>query len=287
MKLQHTLRKDLVFSGLGVHSGAFVKIRLKPALVNVGIVFIHDLFPTEPMIVGATIPLQAMHATVLRQQSWTLSTVEHLIAAIRMANIDNVIIEVSGEEIPILDGSAAPFFHEICRTGLVTQGQAKQYLMPRMPLYFEEGVGKKIILKPLPEGQKVGTLDCVYEGVFNHYALGIKKITGRIDQEYFKRNIAPARTFGFLEQLPYLRNHKLAMASSLGNTLVFNAEEMVNDNRIVDEWLNHKILDFIGDLGLLPYAFTGQIEASQTGHAFNRRVVEHYLACPGDWVVVS
>ncbi len=287
MKLQQTLRKELSFAGLGVHSGVFVKIVLKPALVDSGIIFVHDQFPDEWLVVGATVPLQAMHATVLRQKSWALSTVEHLIAAIRMAGLDNVMIEVSGEEIPIFDGSAAPFFHEILRAGLVEQGLVKKYLMPRKLLNFEAGEGKKIILKPLLPEQSIGTFDCTYEGAFNHCFLSAKKISRYIDQVVFKENIAPARTFGFLEQLPYLRSHKLAMASSLGNTLVFNADEMVNDNRIDDEWLNHKILDFIGDLGLLPYTFTGQVEASQTGHAFNRRVIEHYLTHQDDWVIVS
>lgn len=287
MKLQHTLCKELVFAGLGVHSGVFASIKLKPADANTGIMFIHENFAAEPMIVGKTVPLAAMHATVLKQQSWTLSTVEHLIAAIRMTGLDNVRIEVSGgDEIPILDGSAAPFLHAINRIGLVEQQATKRYLMPRAPVFFEEQGGKKIILKPLENLQPVGTFECTYEGAFNHYALGAKKITGSIDQQHFKKTIAPARTFGFLEQLPYLRSHNLAMASSLGNTLVFNADEMVNDNRIADEWLNHKILDFIGDLGLLPYAFTGRVEASQTGHAFNRKIIEHYLMHPEDWVVI-
>ncbi len=285
--MQNTVQEIISFSGLGVHSAVFAQVSILPAAVDAGIIFMHKNFLTEPIVVGAVVPLDAMHATVLRQKSWTLSTVEHLVAALRMAGVDNAVVMVEGGyEIPILDGSAAPFFHAICRAGLVNQGMRKKFLMPRQAISFDERGGKKIYLKPLEDDTLSGSLFCDYEAVFNHYALGSKKMTGLIDQQLFKQKIAPARTFGFLEQLPFLRSHQLAMASSLGNTLVFNADEAINDHRIVDEWLSHKVLDFIGDLGLLPHPFTGYVEAAQTGHAFNRRIVEHYLTHPESWIVV-
>ena len=122
MKHQYTIKQMQQFSGLGVHSGNFVSVRLNPAPDGHGIVFKHNDFPDEPLVVGQTIPLIAMHATVLRQKSWALSTVEHLLAAMRMEGIDNALVEVSGEEIPILDGSAAPFLHAISRSERVAQG---------------------------------------------------------------------------------------------------------------------------------------------------------------------
>ena len=285
--MQNTVQEIISFSGLGVHSALFSRIVILPAEVDAGITFVHKDFLAEPIVVGAVVPLDAMHATVLRQKSWTLSTVEHLLAALRMAGVDNAVVIIEGGyEIPILDGSAAPFFHAICRTGLVSQGIRKKFLMPRQAIAFNECGGKKIYLNPLEDDSLSGSLFCDYVAVFNHYALGSKKMAGRIDRQVFKQKIAPARTFGFLEQLPFLRSHQLAMASSLGNTLVFNADEAINDCRIVDEWLSHKILDFIGDLALLPHPFTGYAEAAQTGHAFNRRIVEHYLMHPESWVIV-
>ena len=159
--------------------------------------------------------------------------------------------------------------------------------MPRARLEFADGEGRRMVLRPHEREQMIGKIDCTYEAAFNHHELGVKTVVLCIDRVQFKDSIAPARTFGFVEQLPFLRSKNLALASSLGNTLVFNADESINDVRVADEWVHHKVLDLIGDLGLLPHPFTGVIEASQTGHAFNRRVVEHYLASPGDWVVVG
>lgn len=286
MQKQYTVSQVLQFSGLGVHDGCFGSIRLKPAPEGHGIVFTHVDFQDEPLVVGKTVPLLAMHATVLRQKSWTLSTVEHLLAAMRMEGIDNAMVEVSGEEIPILDGSAAPFVHAIRRSGPVEQG-ARKYLMPRRKLKFSDAEGRYIILQPHEREHMIGAIDCTYQAVFNHYALGTKTVSLCINQAQFKNYVAPARTFGFVEQLPFLRSNNLALASSLGNTLVFNVEESINDGRIADEWVYHKILDLIGDIGLLPHPFTGIIEAAQTGHAFNRRIIEYYLAHPDDWVVVE
>lgn len=286
MQQQHTIKQPLQFCGLGVHNGLFSSIQLKPAVDGHGIVFRHLNFTDEPLVIGQNVPLLAMHATVLRQKSWILSTVEHLLAALRMSGVDNVLVEVAGDEIPILDGSAAPFVHAIKRSGLNSQG-AKKYLMPRVVLDFADAEGRRIILRPHEYELMIGTINCTYEAAFNHYALGVKKITLCVDQQAFNAHVAPARTFGFVEQLPFLRSKNLAMASSLGNTLVFNTDEAINDGRVADEWVRHKILDLIGDISLLPYPFTGLIEAWQTGHAFNRRVVEHYLAHPGDWVIIE
>lgn len=282
---QQTLAKSVVFSGVGVHTGRFTQIELFPAAPNTGIVFIHINYPDEPIEIGKIVPLSAMHATVLRQRSWMLSTVEHLMASLRMVGLDNVQIKVQGEEIPILDGSAAPFLHAFQRAGIVAQGVSKKFLTPLQPLEFKEKEGKNILLRPLQSADRVGTFKCSYKASFQHGLLGDRYRQEVIDLAIFKNTIAPARTFGFIEQLPFLRKHQLAMGSSLGNTLVFTAEEEINSSRIAEEWLNHKILDFIGDLGLLPYPFTGAVEAAQTGHAFNRFIIEHYLTHPEGWAI--
>lgn len=286
MTVQHTLKKKLRFEGLGVHSGASVAITLKPADEDAGITFVHVNYEREPLQVGQIVPLNAMHATILPQKSWSLSTVEHLVAAIRMSGLDNVLVEVNAQEIPILDGSAAPFFHHIMRAGLQAQSKPRRYLTPREKIFFDDQGRRQIMLLPLSKDAPVGSLYCSYTASFDHYALGVKKKEQLIDAVLFKNSIAPARTFGFIEQLPLLRKHNLAQASSLGNTVVYAADEAVNDTRVVDEWFNHKVLDFIGDLGLLPYAFTGAIEAAQTGHAFNRLIMQDYKEHPERWIVV-
>ncbi|MBM3886786.1 hypothetical protein FJ364_02540, partial [Candidatus Dependentiae bacterium] len=185
--MQNTLQEKISFSGFGVHSAIFSKIEITPAPADAGIAFVHGDFLTEPIKLGCEIPLEAMHATVLKQKSWVLSTVEHLIAALRMTGIDNATIFIKGgSEIPILDGSAAPFFNRICRVGLVNQGVQKKYLMPRAEISLVDDQGNRAItLKPLHDEASYGDLYCDYQASFNHFVLGYKRVLYKVDQQLF------------------------------------------------------------------------------------------------------
>lgn len=273
-----------MFFGIGVHSGKPTAIVLKPAPTDHGIVFYYAQFPDEPIHIGRVFPEKTMHATVVRQKSWVLSTTEHLLAALIMLGVDNIAIDVQGPEIPIGDGSALPFVQEILSTGLEEQTCAKKYLTPKKELVFNDAHGRMIVVMPACDGDKNLYID--YESDFTHPLVGKSFFSACVTSDYFVQEIAPARTFGFLDQLPFMKKHGLGQGSSLGNTVVIGEHEFINDPRFPDECIRHKVLDLIGDLGLLGKSLVGHVKASKTGHNFNRCVVEHFIQNPQDWDVI-
>ncbi len=290
---QQTLRSELFFQGLGVHTGAPCSIRLQPAYANSGISFINDKSPDEVIRVGSVIPDPAMHATVIRTKQWALSTVEHLMAALMLMGIDNLDIIVQGTEIPILDGSALPFIQGIVDVGLREQNASKQWITPQEPLKFADDKGRSMFIEPAILGHQQDdknlqpALFIDYNADFVHPLNGNPMLMGHVTQDFFMREIAPARTFGFLEQLPFLRHHKLAQGTSLGNSLVIGNGELLNEMRLPDECVRHKFLDLIGDLSLLGKSLIGSVKAHKTSHNFNRLVIEHFLKNPEKWRVVE
>ncbi|MFH1831359.1 MAG: UDP-3-O-acyl-N-acetylglucosamine deacetylase [bacterium] len=282
--MQKTIKKNIMLFGIGVHSGKATAIVLRAASVDHGIVFYNAQFPDEPIHVGRIIPEKTMHATVVRQKSWVLSTTEHLLAALIMLGVDNVAIDVQGAEIPIGDGSALPFVQEILDCGFEDQIGAKKYLTPKKELIFNDDQGRKISVSSACNNDKNLYID--YESDFTHPLVGKNFFSACVTHDCFIQEIAPARTFGFLDQLPFMKKHGLAQGSSLGNTVVIGEHEFINDPRFPDECIRHKVLDLIGDLGLLGHALAGHVKASKTGHNFNRCVVEHFIQNPHDWDVI-
>ncbi|MFH0898235.1 MAG: UDP-3-O-acyl-N-acetylglucosamine deacetylase [bacterium] len=285
---QTTLKKEIVFSGIGVHSGVLAHVFLRPAPCNHGTVFFNDKFPDERIVLGKVIPEIAMHATVIKHKSWAISTIEHLLAAIAALKIDNLVIHVKGPEVPILDGSALPFMQEILMCGLEEQQAEKKNIFPKTTIIFEDGEGRFIQICPPKDSiqKNVDTnLYVEYEGDFGRSLLGNNCIQGTISPDFFLQNIAPARTFGFLEQFSFLRSHGLARGANLGNTVVIGDGEFINEVRFSDECIRHKVLDLIGDLGALGYSLVGHVKARRTGHSFNRKVVEHFVTSPSEWII--
>lgn len=282
MRNQKTLKQKVTFSGIGVHSGQAATVAVLPATVNSGIVFCNARDTSQCFTVGTVVPEVAMHATVIKSGTWFVSTVEHLMAALRMVGVDNAVIELSGHEIPILDGSALPFVQGFLDIGFEDQSDSKKYITPREPLQFSDPSGRSIIVKPATDTKE---LSVDYSADFNHPLAGSPHFSGVVTTTFFVEQIAPARTFGFLEQLPFLRQHNLAQGSSLSNTIVIGTE-VLNDMRFADECVRHKVLDLLGDLGLLPYQLVGSVKAHKTGHSFNRLVVEHYSKNPDQWLLV-
>lgn len=282
---QKSLADKVIIEGIGVHSGSFSSLCLKPAPENTGIIFKNVLFSNQKefLKVGSVVPEVAMHATVLKAPSWVLSTVEHLMAACNFMGIDNLIIEVTGLEIPILDGSALPFIQAFEQVGVIEQAAKKWYLTPRKPLLIQDAQGRFIQIIPNQDYLDLSlTID--YAADFNHPLVGAVHFSGQITNSFFEHELAPARTFGFLEQLSYLRHHKLAQGSTLGNTAVMGEDSYLNELRFKDECVRHKVLDLLGDLALLGYRLTGSIKAAKTGHSFNRLVIAHYLENPDVWI---
>jgi UDP-3-O-[3-hydroxymyristoyl] N-acetylglucosamine deacetylase len=244
--------------------------------VNTGIVFCNARQSEQCFRVGTVVPEVALHATVIKTNGWYVSTIEHLMAALRMLDVDNAVVEMESNEVPILDGSALPFVQGILDVGLQEQDAPRKYLTPKEKLRFADEKGRVIEIEPS------NLLSISYTADFNHPLAGSTTFSAEISPEFFIDKIAPARTFGYLEQLPMLRQHKLAQGSSLSNTIVIG-QELLNDTRFPDECVRHKVLDLIGDLGLLPYRLLGTVSASKTSHNFNRLVAEHCLQHPELW----
>ncbi len=288
---QKTIKKLFSITGIGVHNGILSTIELSPAAVNTGIVFINKQAPGEFMKIGTIVPEAAPHATVIKYNNWAVSTVEHLMAALWALDIDNITIQVDGAmtEIPILDGSGLPFIQALQEEGeVVEQDAQKIFITPKSEIVIEDTNGRFIKLfacKNQP-GENF-SLGLSYAAAFEHSLLGEQNFTGFTTQEFFVREIAPARTFGFLEQLPMLRQHKLALGSSLGNSVVVGPEGFLNELRFEDEFVRHKVLDLIGDLALLGKKLVGTVQAHKTGHSFNRRIIEHFIKHPECWEFIS
>lgn len=283
---QKTIKKETFIEGIGVHLGQSSKVILKPAPVNSGIVFFNPKFPKEKIVLGKIIPERAIHASVLKGERLVISTIEHLMATISAFQIDNLLIEIHGIEIPILDGSAVPFVEIIESAGLKDQDMNKSFLTPRKKLVFEDLQSGRY-LEILPAKDKDMNLYFDYTVNFKHHLVGTENLKDMFVFDYFKNNIAPARTFGFLEQLPFLRSQGLANGTSLGNTVVIGEEEFLNEPRFDNEFVRHKLLDLIGDLALLGKNLAGSVNAKRTGHNFNRLVVKDYVNNPNNWILIQ
>lgn len=287
---QSTLNKEIIFQGIGVHSGLAVNVVLKPAVADSGIIFFNPKFPGETFKIGSVVPEVAMQATVLKQKTWMLSTVEHLLAAIISVGLDNVFVEIDGFEVPILDGSALPFAQAILDTGLQEQSSQKRYITPKEVIRFDDPkTGRFIEIIPATR-QSNGSFDYKlkidYIADFTHKLIGAANFSCEVNRDFFVREIAPARTFGFLEQLPQIRKYGLAKGTSLGNTLVLSNEGFLNEPRFDDECVRHKVLDLIGDLGLLGLQIVGHVKACKSGHNFNREVAASLISNPEKWMII-
>ncbi|MFH1643966.1 MAG: UDP-3-O-acyl-N-acetylglucosamine deacetylase [bacterium] len=282
---QKTIKKEVSFYGIGVHSGNPVSVKVKPAYIDSGIIIKNKNFPNDDIKLGTIIPEIAMHATVIKNSKYFISTIEHLISAIIWLEIDNVIIETQDPEIPILDGSALPFVQGLIDAQVIEQESDVKFLTPIQNLQFKDENDRLIEIIPAKKdglGNFDNSLYIEYQMNFNHYLVGDSKIEAKITPEFFEKNIAPARTFGFLNQLPELKKYGLAKGTSLGNTVVVG-DDLLNDQRFDNEFAKHKLLDFLGDIGLLGKRLAGKVKAVKTGHSFNRLVVEHYIKNPDKW----
>ena len=286
---QTTLAQSIWFHGFGVHSGEPCAVQLEPAPAGTGLIMRHILFPSSDIVIGKVVPVIAMHATVIGNDHFKVSTIEHLMAAIRMAGLDNVFITMHGNEVPIIDGSAFPFFQGIERVGLLVLSERRSYITVREKVLFCDEQGRSLSIEPSKQGvsgELCTDFSLAYTAHFDHPLLRISTFEAIITPGLFSSQIAPARTFGFVSQLPQLRKYGLAQGTTLGNTLVATESAFVNEPRFHDECVRHKVLDLIGDLALLGRPLIGHVTASKSGHSFNRKVIEHYINHPEQWILV-
>jgi UDP-3-O-[3-hydroxymyristoyl] N-acetylglucosamine deacetylase len=281
MTVQRTLRRSISCAGIGLHSGNKVTLSLKPAPADFGIRF------RRADLGGLEVPATVQHvkginyATGLMRGAVKVDTVEHLLAALVSLGIDNVIIELSQPEVPIMDGSAAPFVYLINEAGVKTLGGARRYLKVLRPMSLSRG-DKRIAIYP-SEHFKV-----TYSIAFDHPLLRHQSRTMRINEDSFVEEIAPARTFGFLKEVEMLRRQGLALGGSLENAIVIGDTGILNNAlRFDDEFVRHKILDVIGDMALIGYPMIGHLVAHKGGHALHTAFAAQVLAQTDAWTLVD
>jgi len=278
---QKTLRKEIECAGIGLHSGVRVAMRMRPAPPNSGIVF------RRVDLGGAEIPALQEHlersnlATTLAKGEASIGTVEHVLAAAAGLGIDNLIVEVEGIEVPILDGSAAPFIYLMHEAGIKVQQAPRQFIKIQEPLRIEEG-DKFVAIYPSDRFKISYSID------FEHPLIGEQRQTFVVTPRCFTEQIAPARTFGFLREVEALRRAGLALGGSMENAVVVGDNSILNNQlRFEDEFVRHKILDAIGDLMLAGAPLLGHVVAHRAGHALHAGLVETIQAARDSWRFVT
>jgi UDP-3-O-[3-hydroxymyristoyl] N-acetylglucosamine deacetylase len=264
---QTTLRTPVSIEGIALHTGHHVRATFRPAPEDHGIVFRRE---DHPGVALPALPESALgfdHATTLGIGAVQVGTVEHALSAARGLGIDNLDIEVRGDELPILDGSAMPFVRLFQAAGVERQQRPRRPIKIGRRREIRRG-DKSIIVHP---GRG---LTITYEIDFPHRAIGHQSLTIEIAPETYASRIAPARTFGFLHEIHYMRERGLARGGSLQNAIVLDEKNILSGPlRFADEFVRHKILDLVGDLALLGRPVEGKIHARKAGHALHAELV--------------
>ncbi len=283
MRQQHTLSRAIQVSGIGLHGGQDVSVRLLPAPPNAGLSFADASQPDIPLlparydrVIGTQL------ATTLGGEHFMVATVEHLLAALLAEGIDNALIEVSGAEIPVLDGSAAPWVEQIRTAGRTTQDALQRTLVITAPVEVRDG-DRTARLVPA-EGLEVSATI-----IFDHPIIGEQQLAVRLENGAFGDELAWARTFGFLGEVEAMHRMGLALGGGLDNAVVYGEDGVVNPDglRGPDEAVRHKLLDMVGDLALAGVAVRGRFEAIRPGHALNQALVRALFDSPQSWEMVE
>jgi UDP-3-O-[3-hydroxymyristoyl] N-acetylglucosamine deacetylase len=285
MLRQRSLKSVVKATGVGLHSGVKVSLVLRPAQPNTGVVFRRvDLTPpvdlkADPFGVGDT-----RLASCLEQDGVKVATVEHLMSALAGLGIDNIYVDVDAAELPIMDGSAAPFVFLLQSAGIEEQNAAKKFLRVKKVVEIKDG-DKWARLSPY-DG-----FSLEFSIVFNHPAVNRSASHARVDfaDQSYLREVARARTFGFMHDVETLRDQGLALGGSLENAIVMDEYRVLNSDglRYADEFVKHKILDAVGDLYLAGHPLLGAFSAHKSGHALNNLLLRELLADSSAWELVT
>ncbi|MEL6344431.1 MAG: UDP-3-O-acyl-N-acetylglucosamine deacetylase [Myxococcota bacterium] len=283
MRQQHTLCRSTVVCGIGLHSGARVSATLRPAPANSGVTFFDGGAPDAPGWPARFDQVTTTRlATTLGNGPHRVSTVEHLMAALLAEEIDNVEIVVTGNEIPVLDGSAAQWVTMLREVGRQVQPAPRRRLVIRRPVEVREGM---CWARLSPREDAGLTLTATI--AFDHPRIGTQTLSMRLGSKSFAEQLSWARTFGFLRDVERLRSAGLARGGSLENVVVYDENDVVNPEglRGADEAIRHKLLDMVGDLALVGCPVEGHFEAHRPGHALNHRLVNRLFEIPDAWEV--
>ena len=277
MTHEQTIRAAVTCEGVGLHSGAPVRLRILPAPAGTGIVFRRtDLDNFEIEASGRNVA-RVSYATSLMKKGVLISTTEHLLSAFTGVGIDNAIVELDNLELPILDGSAKPFVEMIQKAGIRPQRKVRTYLRIVRDVELREG-DKFIAVYP------ADSYSVSYSINFPHPRIGRQEFCSQLSNGSYLREIAPARTFGFVHEAEAMRQQGLIRGASTDNAIVLSRDEVLNPPlRFTDEFVRHKVLDLIGDLALIGRQILGSVVADRAGHAMHTALVSRILRDKSVW----
>lgn len=280
---QRTLKKPVDCTGIGLHSGKKVNMRLRPAAPDTGIMFKRTDRPGATLIPGDVFHVvDTNFSTTLGNNGITVSTVEHLMSAMAALGLDNCLVEVDAPEVPVMDGSSAPFVFLIRSAGLVNQSQPRRYYAVKRKISVSNN-GKSVSATPSDH------LSIDFTIQFDHPAIRKQNLHFDFSEKAYDKEISRARTFGFLEDVHYLQENNLALGGSLDNAVVMDNYQVLNEDglRYPDEFVRHKILDFLGDLALVGRPIVGNFKAEKSGHQLNNVLFKQFLADPQAWQLIT
>jgi len=276
---QRTIAEAVSCNGVGMHSGKPVRLTIRPARDNYGIKFFRTDLPDCPGVSAHfNNVVDTSLATVIGNEGFIVSTIEHLMASFSALGIDNAKVELDSYEMPIMDGSAAPFASLLKSAGVETQHSARCYFVVKEPIELAEG-GKFIGLYPADRFHVTYAID------YDHPLIGRQTCSLELKGDRFETEIAGARTFGFLHEYEYLKQYGFARGASLDNVVVIDQEKILNPDglRYPDEFVRHKMLDCLGDFSLLGMPILGRIAAEKSGHAFHYNFLNTFFARKDAW----
>ncbi len=280
---QHTLKGPAIFAGVGVHTGAYTRVSVRPAAADSGIVFVRvDVSDRDNRVPvnGEAVCKTQLGTVITNAAGVTVSTIEHLMAALVMSGIDNAVVELDGPEMPIMDGSSLPFVQILDRAGRRGQDAPRRYIEILDTIEVADG-DKSATLSPSDH------FEVAFEIAFASKAIGRQRVDLVMNDEAFRKELADCRTFGFLHEVEALRAMGLARGGSMENAVVIEGDRILNPEglRRPDEFVRHKALDAIGDLYVLGMPILGRFEGILAGHGVNNALVRALLAAPDAWRV--
>jgi UDP-3-O-[3-hydroxymyristoyl] N-acetylglucosamine deacetylase len=282
LRFETTVQRPVEASGIGLHSGVPVTIRILPAPPSTGIVFIRTDLDNFAVPASWRYVARVSYATSLMRQGVLISTTEHLLSVFYSMGVDNAFVEIDNLEVPILDGSGRPYVDLLSAAGLKSYRRRKRFLRIRRPVTVEAG-SKRITI--LPADRFLLTCDVYYD----HPLIRHQSLDMEVTPERYAQEIAPARTFGFAHELDQMRDMGLIRGAALSNAVCFDRERVVNPEglRFPDECCRHKALDLIGDLALMGKPLLGHVIAERAGHAMHAALVSRIMSDPSLYEILS
>ncbi|MBC2695920.1 MAG: UDP-3-O-acyl-N-acetylglucosamine deacetylase [Desulfobacteraceae bacterium] len=276
---QRTISKPVSFSGVGIHSGKKVNLTIKPAPVNHGIKFVRTDLTDKPSVSAHfNMVVDTSLATVIGYDGFIVSTIEHIMASFAGFSIDNAIVELNAYELPIMDGSAGPFISYIKTAGIEEQLGQRYFFVVKEPIELEED-GKFVGVYPASKFKITCTI------YYDHPLIREQSYSIDVSDQVFEKEICRARTFGFLQEVEYLKKYGFARGGSLDNVIVLDEKDILNKDglRFPDEFVRHKILDCIGDFSLLGMPVLGHVIVNKSGHSFNHAFLKKFFENKKSW----